>query len=418
MRLARRLINGLAAGLLTLHLLLLLFHGLRIRWSFFSIAPVVGLALVAAWGLSREARPTSKSGRESGSPGWGDAVAALAVLLFAVTAWTLRATHPDLVYHWGIKAKKLLLAGGLDLVYLGHPWNHFVHPDYPTLIPELYAVTSLPAGRFSEPVSLLWSVVFFAGMLLALREALACHLARVWSQIGLALLALGLSAFAIGQRLAGGADLALAFAFALALPVLLRPPESENTPSDDLALGLAAGLAAAVKLEGVLLAAGLVGTHLVRRLVQKRLGWAVCVRAGLPSLLVVGPWLAICLRHGLFQSANSGPFEIERWPTVLAALGEALAVRPWHGLSHLILATPLLLVFRRTRPLAVVVLIQLAFYLWNFFTQVADPEVLIQSSAPRLLLPLVPAVVVGLLVVSTGAAQNAWTSASPHRSKG
>lgn len=411
-----RLVNGLAAGLLALHLLLLL-HGLGMRWNVLSVALTLAVALVAAWGVSRRVTSPEETDRATGFPGWGDAVAVLTVLIFAIAAWTFRATHPDFVYHWGIKAKKFLLAGGLDLVYLGHDWNHFIHPDYPTLIPELYAVTSLLTGGFAEPVSLLWSVVFFAGMLLALRETMARRLIPAWSQAALAFLALGLSAFAIGQRLAGGADLALGFAFAAALPALLAS-DSERPESDDLALGLAAGLAAAVKLEGVLLAAGLVGIHQVQRLVQKRLGWAVCVRAALPSLLVIGPWLAICLRHGLFQSANSGPFEIDRWPTVAAALGEAMAVRPWHGLSYLILATPLLLLFRRTRGLAAVILLQLAFYLWNFFTQVADPEVLIRSSAPRLLLPLVPAVIVGLLVVSAGRDQNARTSASPHRSKG
>jgi len=168
---------------------------------------------------------------------------------------------------------------------------------------------------------------------------------------------------------------------------------------------VAAAFAAASKIEGVVLAVSLIAVHLLRRLREgafreRRLGVPALARIVLPSLLVVLPWLAIDLRHGLFQPANSGPFEIARWPGVVAALGEAVAVRPWHGMSVLILATPLLLVFARTRALAGVILVQLAFYLWVFFTQVGDPEVLVRTSFPRLLLPLLPAVIVGFLAVS------------------
>jgi len=398
------LVLDVVGGLLALHLSLLVLHGLGIRWTPTSVSLALALAFAGALALNlRTSRsveglgPGSAEGSGGRSGGerrwsWADGVTAVAVLVFGAAAWTLRATHPDFIYHWGIKGRKFLLAGGPDFAYLSHGWNHFIHPDYPRLIPELYALTSLPAGRFSEPVLLLWSVVFFAALLVALRQALdRGGLASTPRQAVLAFLALGLGAFAIGHRLAGGADLPLALALAAALPVLLAPTLE---PADDLTLGLAAALAAASKIEGVPLAGTLVALQLWRRVRDRRLGGPSIARIVLPPALVLLPWLVLNLRHGLFQATNSGALEPERWPAVLRALGEALAVPHWHGLSWLILATPLLLPSRRARGVAVVVLVQLAFYLWIFFTQIGDPELLVRFSFPRLLLPLVPAVIV------------------------
>jgi hypothetical protein len=403
----------LTCGLLALHLVLLLLYGLGIRWTTASVSVSLGVSLALALaavrarfpGVTRPEPPGTDRGsdrrRRGGSWlrswGWGDAVAVIVGLAVTAAAWTLRALHPDFIYHWGIKGKKLLLAGGPDFAYLSRGWNHFIHPDYPRLIPELYALTSLPAGRFAEPVLMLWSAVFFAALLIALRETLIRGgVAPGVRQGGLAFLALGLGAFVIGGRLAGGADLPLGLALAAALPVLLARAVN---PADDLTLGLAAAFTAASKIEGVLLAGTLVAVQLWRRFRDRELTLASIARTLGPPSLVILPWLALNLRHHLFQAANSATFEPERWPRVLAALGEALAVHPWHGLSWLILGTPLLLLARRTRGVAVVILVQLAFYLWVFFTQIGDPELLVRFSVPRLLFPLIPAAVVAGLVL-------------------
>jgi len=394
----------LAAGLLVLHLSLLALQALGIRWSPLSVAAALGLEGLALAVFLR-LRPETQIQRQeedgvTNEWGWSDAVAAVAILGFGIATWMLRATHPDFVFHWGIKAKRFLLAGGLDLAYLSRSWNHFIHPDYPRLISELYAVTAQPAGRFDEPVLLLGSVVFFAALLVSLREALRrAAVEPGLGRVSLAFLALALAGFAVGQRLAGGADVPLAFALAAALPVLLA---TRSRPADDWALGVAAAFAAASKFEGVVLAATLCLAHLVRLRREERLAPAAAARTLLPALLVIGPWLGINLVYGLFQATNSGPLEPGRWPVVFAALGEALAVRSWHGLSVLVLATPLLLVLRRTRALAAVVLVQLAFYLGVYFTMAGDVGLLVRLSFPRLLLPLLPAVVVAGAVALSG----------------
>lgn len=406
----------LAGGLLTLHLSLLLLYGLGIRWTPTSVSVASALAISVVLATSFRRSPSAKydeldpdapapeSRSRKASPfSWGEGVAATTVLAFTAAAWTLRTTHPDFIYHWGIKGRKFLLAGGPDFTYLSHVWNHFVHPDYPRWIPELYALTSLPSGGVPERVLLLWSVVFFAGLLVALREALhRGGVAPAARQPLLVFLALALAAFVIGHRLAGGADLPLALALAAALPVLLAPA---LRPGDDLTLGLAAALAAAAKIEGVVLAGTLVAVHLLRRLRDGDLTAPGVLRALLPSSLVILPWLGLNLRHGLFQATNSGAFEAERWPTLLAGLGEALTVTQWHGLSWLILGAPLLLPSRRTRGVAGVVLVQVTFYLWIYFTQVGDPALLVRFSFPRLLLPLIPAVLVAgaVLLLPDGA---------------
>lgn len=400
----------LAAGLLVLHLSLLALQALGFRWSLLAVTAALGLAGLALALLLRFGpgtpiqRAEEGQGEVTSGRSWSDAVVngvvLLAVLGFAFATWTLRATHPDFVFHWGIKAKRFLLAGGLDLSYLSRSWNHFIHPDYPRLISELYTVTALPMGRLDEPVLLLWSVVFFAALLVSLKEALRrAAVEPVVSRVMLVSVALALAAFAVGQRLAGGADLPLAFALAAALPVLLGPC---SRPGDDWALGIAAAFAAASKIEGVVLAVALCVAHLVRLRREERLAPAAAARSVLPALLVIGPWLGINWAHGLFQATNSGPLEPGRWPVVLEALGSALTVRSWHGLSVLVLATPLLLVPRRTRALAAVVLVQLGFYLWVYFTMAGDVGLLVRLSFPRLLLPLLPAVVVASAVALSG----------------
>lgn len=412
----RRLLAVLA-GLLLLHLLLQALHLAGVRWT----VPSLALTLAATWGgLVVWGRLLGRSpgrGDDAGAtpPGWGEALAGLGVTGFAVAALTLRATHPDFVYHWGIKGQKFLLAGGPDVTYLARPWNHYIHPDYPRFLPELYAITALPAGEYAERGLLLWSVLAFLGLGVAFRQAtLSARLSPAVRQTALAVVMLAIAAFATGHRLAGGADLPLALAVAMALPPLLtRRPG----PPHDLALGLAAAAAVAAKMEGLPLAATLVvlyGIHRWRR--SRPLRRAATpgddipvpspvggiLRTLLPALLIALPWLFINLRHGLFQATNSAGFEGERWRAVAGALREALAVPHWHGMAWILLAAPPLLLSRRARPLAVLVLVQLAFYGWIYFTMVGDPAILVRFSFPRLALPLVIPTALGLALLLDG----------------
>lgn len=368
------------AGAVMFHLLLTLYDFVGIRWG--RVAVVLPLVLLAAWGIKRAART---AGTARARVGWGDGVALFALSAFGLFAPTLWITTPDFVYHWGIKGHRFFLAHGVDYEWLAKSWNWVMHPDYPNLLPELFAGTAILAGGFEASTQMLWAVLFFGMMILSGREALRqAGTPKPLAQMGLAAFALALAGFAMSQRMAGAADWMPALALMASLPALLRPPDREG----DLEIGIAAAFAAASKIEGMPLAAFLAGVQLLRR---RELGAAL--RLGLPTAAVAIPWAVRTFRHGLYQDFNIGTFDPARAPQVLQGLAQVSGLS-WHGLTLVLLALPLLLLVRRTRPAAAVAALQLLFYLWIYFSAAVDTEYQVLSSFQRLAMHLIPAVMV------------------------
>jgi hypothetical protein len=229
--------------------------------------------------------------------------------------------------------------------------------------------------------------------------------------------ALAAAAFGIGHQMAAAADWVIALALLAAVPSLLAPPGRET----DLQIGCAAALAAAAKTEGLPLAVLLILVRFLQQLARfremRRLGayemhrfgagelrrlTASALRLGLPAAAVVLPWLAGVHRWGLFQEFNQGAFDLHRAAVVFPALGESLRGGAWHGLYWGLALLPWLALDRRLRPLAVVVSLQLAFYLYVYFSARVDAEFLVLSSFPRLVLHLLPAVLVAAAVAAPG----------------
>jgi hypothetical protein len=344
------------------------------------VAIVRPLLVMGAWG-SRTAR-TPGTARPLG---WGDGAAWFAFAGFAAFAPTLWTATPDFVYHWGIKGERFFLARSVDYAWLAREWNWVVHPDYPNLLPELFAGSALLAGRFDASSQMLWSVLFFAMILVSARKALA-DTPRSVAQPALAIVGFALAGFGIQHRMAGAADWMPALALAAALPALLRPADREG----DWEIGIAAAFAAASKIEGMPLAAFLAGVQLLRRRELR-----AALRLGLPTAIVAGLWALRTFRHGLYQAFNSGAFDLRRVPEVLRGLMEVAGWKEsWHGLTLVLLAVPLLLLPRRTRAAGAVLSLQLAFYLWTYVSSAVDPGFQVISSFPRLAMHLFPAVVV------------------------
>lgn len=368
------------AGAVVFHLLLTLYDFVGIRWG--RITLVLPLVALVAWGIKRTTRT---AGTARTGVGWGDGAALFALIAFGLFALTLWITTPDFVYHWGIKGHRFFLARGVDYAWLAREWNWPIHPDYPNLLPELFAGTAILAGRFEASTQMLWSVLFFGMLILSGREALRqTATPKPLAQMGLAALALALAGFAMSQRMAGAADWMPALALMASLPALLRPPDREG----DWEIGIAAAFAAASKMEGMPLAAFLAGVQLLRR---RELGAAL--RLGLPTAAVAIPWAVRTFRHGLYQDFNTGTFDPARAPQVLHGLIQVSGLS-WHGLTVVLLALPLLLLVRRTRPAAAVATLQLLFYLWIYFSAAVDTEYQILSSFQRLAMHLIPAVMV------------------------
>lgn len=395
-------------GTLLLHLLLSLLQECGIPWT----RPVLLGVLLGALGLleatARRRRPGSpRSDWPRAWPpplGWGDAAAAAAVGVYLVAGYSLRSVNPDFIFHWGIKAKRAWLAGGIDYEWLAAPWSHHAHSEYPHLLPELFATAAALVGRFDERGLLGGSAIFLAALVVASRRLLLEQQAP-WPlvQAGIAAVAGVATAFSIGYLQPGGTDLLIAVALVSGGGTLLRPPG----PQRDLALGVAAGFAAAAKLEGVLLAGFLLLWEIPRRLARRSASWPALARLVLPLMLGAGPWLLGGFRHELFTGGGPADFDLARSAVVGSALLASMNQPVWHGLSWLLLALPPLTIGRRFRPPAAVALLQLMGYLYVYFASPLDPDFYVRSSFPRLVLHLLPIPILGLVL-----ALGAW--AIPH----
>lgn len=381
----RAVVYGMA-GALVAHLLLTGLDALKIPWH-----PLLLIALlVGTAGLAHRFGRRAERTRLPSDLGWGDGLALFALLVFTCTAVTLWSMTPDFVYHWGIKGQRFFLHRGVDYDWLARPWHWVLHPDYPNLLPELFAAGALLAGSFEPHAQMLWSSLFFLAMLASAREGL--KLADRWTgQAALSILAFTVATFATGHLMAGAADWMMAGAFLAAVPALLRPPDRAG----DWQVGIAAGFAAASKIEGAPFAMLLAATQLVRRvLTERRLDWRAALRLGLPAAAVGIPWLLRVVRHRLFLGTNSGPFDLSRADIIVPAMVEALSESAWHGLSLLLLLGPALLLVRRVRPVAAVATLQLLFYLYVYFTAPVETRYYVLTSFSRLVFHLIPALVV------------------------
>jgi len=409
-----RLVTGWIAGMLAIFVLLLALDLLGVPWSRTVLLPLLAALAVLGW---RRGRKAPKSPWQP--PGWGDAVAAAAFLVFLVCTVLLWNLHPDFIYHWGIKGEKLHLAEGLDFDFLASPWNVHVHPDYPNLVPVLFAATAALLGGFHEVPMALWSALFYAATVLMgrqlLRRTAATDLAR---QGGLAVLALMLTMFGVGYQTAAGADWLMTLTVMAAAVFFTARPSA----SQDLPVGLLAGFSAAAKIEGVPLAVCLIAVHLIRRWRHRHgeaafpgggsqprrgrqrvargasPGWRevakVLARTALPAALVVGVWAWQVISYGLFQPGNTGAFDWGRASVVFPELWRSLLSVNWHGLTFCLAALPVLLAARRTRAIAAVVCLQLTFYVYVYLSASVDPRQYVITSAARLFFHLVPAVMV------------------------
>jgi 4-amino-4-deoxy-L-arabinose transferase-like glycosyltransferase len=225
---------------------------------------------------------------------------------------------------------------------------------------------------------------------------LAAAGARGWRLQGLiALLALGLSGFAIRQQMAGAADWFVALGVLLAAPELLATAPERG---DDLRLGLGAALAAATKVEGVVIAGLLVVAYLLgqaqRRTPDRLATW---LRAAAPAVLVTASWLLINHHFGLRGITGLGTPDLSRAAAILRASAHVASLGSWQGLPLVLLALPWVLVSRSGRRLGAVVSAQLVFYFFIYFAATTDPTFYVLSTLPRLLVNVIPATLIGLV---------------------
>ncbi len=389
------------AGVVALHFALVAMDALRVSWSRTAL-------LILAVGVAFGARKALAEGRDhvtvalSGF-GWGDAVALVSIACFGWVTVTLQAVHSDFVYHWGVKGQRFAMARGIDWTFLTFPEGAIFHPDYPHLVPNAYAAIAVLSGVWSERAILLTNVALVVILWLVVREGLARlgvegveHQAGVASIVGL------VAGFAIYYNQAGGADLPMAIsltAAGLMLCVIDRASSESSPMSDFLGLGFVLAFLATSKLEGLVAAVWL---GLVFLLFMRRQWLAKPLRllavAG-PAAAVVVPWFVAMMSLGLLRGTGSAhALQTDRLTTVAGAVFEVMTASYWQMLPLLLFTLPVLLVIRRTRMLALVVLGPMVVYGVTFLTSENDPVMYIAMTVPRLLLHFLPTTVVAIVV--------------------
>lgn len=370
-----------ALGALVLCLEMLLTSALHVRWSI-GLLLLPSLAAAAVLALRRvRAAPEPESQGGTPVPALAALVAILGVVVYA--AATARATASDFVLFWGAKGQRFGRVGAIDVAFLRDPLHALMHPDYPPLVPCLYAWGTLLAGRFAWGAALLSLPLVLAFAALTFYGFAQVRLGRRLAAEYACLLAALLGLLAVWKLLAGDAEPELFLFEVLALSALLFGGGSRSSLA---AAGV--GLAGAVltKVEGTVFAALLAASYVVLVAAGRRRRAAAALV--LPPAAALGGWLLFCRSHGLldiYRVEGRGRLSLEHLPLILRELARYVLSGP--GLAAWILIGALVLVRRPSRESLAALAVAggfLVFMVYMYATAPNDPTLWIQWSAARL----------------------------------
>ena len=276
--LGARLAIAFACGCVFVAALMFVFALVHVPFT--RVTLLIALALfVAVAPLTRRFAPPSPRGAGRGIFG-----AALALTTYGLL--TARETCGDLIYFWGPKGQRFYLAETIDVAFLAFPHYQLMHPDYPPLLPLVYAFASSIAHGFS------WWGAIFAMLLLLLatalafrglaREALGDERAAVYAMLLTALLAYGYAR----SMVAGAGEPMLLLFETIAIAALTFRDDGE------VIAAIALAGAAWTKVEGAAFVAIVVVAYALtrRRVVRAAL-------AAVPAAVLVLSWIAFDKAH-------------------------------------------------------------------------------------------------------------------------
>jgi hypothetical protein len=344
---------------------------LHVQWTIVSVT-IAALLPLALFFLPRH----SALGTRHFKPHWLDIPTLVSMIGFAFFATAAPLWEWDFWAIWGMKARVFLERGGIDWRFLESPWNTYVHPDYPLLVPLNFDFVALINGGWSDRWLGLMSVAWAVALLLIVRGLAA----RESTVVPSALITLAIAGLAASRYpgLAEGPVIAYGAAGVLFMRRALQFDDSAAWRHGALLLGLAAN----VKNEGLaLLVAVAVALLLVRPRAILRL-W--------PSLALAAPWLILRATHTLPTDIVGGSAMsrlLARLPNggmILLYLARHL-YEPWFWIT--VLAGVMILPLSLRRREAFVLLatgIQLAFYIGSYFVTPRDLRWHVATSWSRL----------------------------------
>ncbi|HKR66127.1 MAG TPA: hypothetical protein VJZ00_20520 [Thermoanaerobaculia bacterium] len=359
---AARIPVWFAAGLVTIAAQMFAISALGGRWAWWMLVPVPLALLVASLKVAKS--QSLKGAVVASSLRLAD-FATLRLLLPVAVLVTMilagAATSGDYVFFWGVKGQRFGQQHLLDTAFTKEP-SHYMHPDYPPLVPLYYAWTMTGGtGAFDWWGGMLSSALFLTLSAFAIWSF--GRYARVRTIDELAFFFASLYAlFYIRNAVAGNAEPALNFFETIALAALTcwreRPDEH------DVVAAIALSGVALTKVEGgvfVLLVVGV--TCLVRRTF-----W----RMGAIPLATLATWLIfgklkgltdtyiprddlslLYLGHTAFELVKELSLHLWYVPWIVLAIllftGRAKAALPYLAASLAFLVF-LLLVYTRKEP--------------------------------------------------------------------
>jgi hypothetical protein len=386
---------------------LMLMAGLALRW--WQVLIVCGL--LASLGLVNRDRPEpagGKTDRRLAIP-LGGLLGGYLVVLFVqclfqpLNSW-------DAWAKWTMKARAIVLLGGLDTsVFANHAYQPLVL-DYPMLIPGLEAMDFRFMGRLDSMVIHVQFWLLLVGFLVAAYELLRDRVPQ--SLLWPSLLVVGTAPALADNLTSAYGDAPVAFFFALAAVAAWRYLVTGERRSLWF-MGLIAGAAVATKPEGSPFVLGLFVLVIVFSLLRKR-SLAPLVWPALWCLVAIVPWRIWISDHGIRSSTPIGKgldpgYLVDRfdrvWPSIRTIVeksfdGDWLAIVPIALVAGLAV-----LAWRRSwsAPVFVGGLLAIVFLslLWAYWVQRPGLHYLLSTSASRTVTSLV--VVAGIFLPIVGA---------------
>jgi hypothetical protein len=392
-----RVVLAGAAGAALTSFAMTVFALCGVPWS---LPAVIGFALLLGF-LLRPALGTGGVETRTAHPdaARGVVVAASAVSIVAVAAAFLAtlagaASSPDLLFFWGPKAQRFAVAHTVDAGYLAEPALRYMHPYYPPLVTNLYALASMAAGRLSWTAATLLFPTLLAALAIGLPGILRT-LPGARPAVAAATSALVIAALAyIGMEadVGGNAEMPLLVFETLAVAVLLSPLAS--TAAGQLLAGILLAGAATAKVEGLPFALTAIAVFLWARRRDVRPVSGLLRLAG-PLAASLLAWFAYGEKTRLFHGYSGEGALLAPHPEHLAAAVRAIAASlasTGHALPWLIPLACLLAVASRLGRDAAVPLVTAAglaaFLLFTYLDRPGDPSQWIAWSAPRVFSPL------------------------------
>jgi len=357
-----------------------------IGWSRSVVISIVVVITAISIYVARPLRTREKHPIDRG------AMAALIVIAILIIYGLLdaRLSCGDLHFFWGPKAVRFYRDGGVTLGFLADPNTVRMNPGYPLLLPLLYVWSETIARQFSWFSAVLSTALFLFGSVALVRSTSRDDRAAVLMAATLAY------AFAIADA-AGAGEPPLIFFETLAIVAItfIRDRRAQTVLA---ALGLAC--AVMTKIEGATFAIAVVLAVLI---IRRTLKQTILIAA--PAALLLGAWLAFVRMHDLseYYRGAAMPIYFAAVTKTLLTLAKAASYElyglPWIVPIVLIAIAP----NRRNAALPLLIALLTFGAAFFFYIHLPDPTWWILSSAPRVLLTPLTA-----LVIASAAA---WRSA-------